>query len=227
MWLQHCDDHHNNCKRPATKPVMPTRLIHVVDSDNVRLVSGKEIQAEKYIALSHCWGTLKFGMVPEYCTTISNISVREKGFKIADLPQTFQDAIKVARELKVHSLWIDSLCIKQGPDGDWKDESKRMEDVYSSAYCTIAATSAKDSEAGFLKRGISGIHAQEASEQHIYVSTDRCDFETEVEQATLNKRAWVMQERLLSRRTIHFGARHMYFECGDGVYCEDLSRLTR
>ncbi|KAM0362832.1 hypothetical protein ACHAO7_011169 [Fusarium culmorum] len=205
---------------------MPTRLIHVVDSDNVRLISGKEIQAEKYIALSHCWGKLEFGIVPEHCTTIINISDREKGFKIADLPHTFQDAIKVARELKVHYLWIDSLCIKQGPDGDWKDEAKRMEDVYSSAYCTIAATSAIDSNAGFLKRDTSGIHAQDASGQHIYVSADRCDFDTEVEQATLNKRAWVMQERLLSRRTIHFGARHMYFECGDGVYCEDMTQLT-
>jgi hypothetical protein len=207
---------------------MPTRLIHVVDSDNLRLISGKEMKAEKYIALSHCWGTLKPGMVPGYCTTISNISDREKGFKIADLPQTFQDAIVVARELKVHYLWIDSLCIKQGPDGDWKDEAKRMEDVYPSAYCTIAAVSAGDSNAGFLKRDASGIDVQDGSGRHIYVSTtNTCDFDEEVEQAALNKRAWVMQERLLSCRTIHFGARRMYFECGDGVYCEDMTRLTR
>jgi hypothetical protein len=199
----------------------------VVDSDNLRLISSKEIEGEKYIALSHCWGMLKPGMVPGYCTTISNISDRKKGFKIANLPQTFQDAIVVTRELNVHYLWIDSLCIKQGPDGDWKDEAQRMEDVYSSAYCTLAATSADDSNAGFLKRDASGIHAQDASEQHIYVSTDTCDFDTEVEQATLNKRAWVMQERLLSCRTIHFGIRQMYFECGGGVSCENMTRLTR
>ncbi|EWZ28892.1 hypothetical protein FOZG_17449 [Fusarium oxysporum Fo47] len=205
---------------------MPTRLLHVVDSDNLRLIQGKEIEAEKYIALSHCWGMLEPETVPEYCTTISNISDREKGFKIADLPQTFQDAIEVARELEVHYLWIDSLCIKQGPDGDWKDEAKRMEDIYSSAYCTLAATSAVDSNAGFLKRDASSVDVQDGSGRHIYVSTDTCDFDEEVEQATLNKRAWVMQERLLSCRTIHFGARQMYFECGDGVYCEDMTRLT-
>jgi hypothetical protein len=206
---------------------MPTRLLHVVDSDNLRLISSKEIEGEKYIALSHCWGMLKPGMVPGYCTTLSNISDREKGFKIADLPQTFQDAIEVARELKVHYLWIDSLCIKQGHDGDWKDEAKRMEDVYSSAYCTLAATSAVNSNAGFLKRDTSNVYVQDGSGQHIYLSIDRSDFDKEVEHATLNKRAWVMQERLLSCRTIHFGARQMYFECGDGVYCDDMTKWTR
>ncbi|SCO54819.1 uncharacterized protein FFNC_15668 [Fusarium fujikuroi] len=127
---------------------------------------------------------------------------------------------------EVHYLWIDSLCIKQGPDGDWKDEAKSMEDVYSSAYCTLAATSAVDSNAGFLKRDASSVDLQDGSRRHIYMSTDTCDFDKEVEQATLNKRAWVMQERLLSCRTVHFGARQIYFECGDGVYCEDMTRLT-
>jgi hypothetical protein len=30
----------------------------------------------------------------------------------------------------------------QGEGEDWKEESKRMEDVYTSAHCTIAATRA-------------------------------------------------------------------------------------
>lgn len=34
-----------------------------------------------------------------------------------------------------------------------------------------------------------------------------------------------MQERVLSRRTIHFSANQTYFECGTGVYCENLTRL--
>ncbi|EXA30568.1 hypothetical protein FOVG_18055 [Fusarium oxysporum f. sp. pisi HDV247] len=225
-WLQHCDKEHDGCKRSDNKPTRPATFLHVVDSENLRLISGHKIGAEKYIALSHCWGKLEPGTVPGYCTTIRNISDRKTGFKIADLPQTLQDAIEVARELKVHYLWIDSLCIQQGPGGDWKDQAKRMEDVYSSAYCTLAATSAVDSNAGFLKRDASSIYLQDGSGRHVFVSTDRCDFDEEVEQATLNTRAWVMQERLLSCRTIHFGARHMYFECGRGVYCEDMTRLT-
>ncbi|RII24870.1 hypothetical protein CUC08_Gglean005685 [Alternaria sp. MG1] len=49
------------------------------------------------------------------------------------------------------------------------------------------------------------------------------DFEKDVEQAGLNKRAWVMQERVLAKRTIHFSANQTYWECGEGVYCEDLT----
>jgi hypothetical protein len=51
----------------------------------------------------------------------------------------------------VEYLWIDSLCIIQGENGNWKQESKRMQDVYTSAYCTVAATSAIDSNSGFFE----------------------------------------------------------------------------
>jgi hypothetical protein len=65
---------------------------------------------------------------------------------------TFQDAVQVTRELGIQYLWIDSLCIIQWNTEDWQHEAKRMEGVYASAYCTIAATSAVDLNAGFLKR---------------------------------------------------------------------------
>ncbi|KAH6662701.1 heterokaryon incompatibility protein-domain-containing protein, partial [Halenospora varia] len=178
-----------------------------------------------YIALSHCWGKLRPGEVPRYCTTQDNIVVREKGFSIADLPLTFRDAVKVARGLQVQYLWIDSLCIIQGKNGDWDQESERIEGVYASAYCTVAATSAIDSNAGFLKRNVSSeyVHVQDDSGRTVYVCTSMADFDREVEkEAVLNTRAWVMQERFLSRRTIHFGASQVYWECGEGVYCEDL-----
>ncbi|RYN61650.1 hypothetical protein AA0117_g12949 [Alternaria alternata] len=51
------------------------------------------------------------------------------------------------------------------------------------------------------------------------------DFENDVEQAGLNKRAWVMQERVLAKRTIHFSANQTYWECGEGVHCENLTKM--
>jgi hypothetical protein len=213
---------------------LPTRLLYVGNPnssdykpDVLTLVSGRQIGAGKYIALSHCWGKLKPNEVPLYCTTRENIGDRQVGFSIANLPLTFRDAVKLARCLEVQYLWIDSLCIIQGKDGDWEQESKRMEDVYTSAYCTVAATSAVDSNAGFLERNISSeyVYVQDDSGRPVYVCTDMADFDKEVEEAPLNTRAWVMQERLLSRRTIHFGASQTYWECGKGVYCEDLTQL--
>ena len=104
-----------------------------------------------------------------------------------------------------------------------------MQAVYTSAYCTIAATSAVDSNSGFLERKTKReyLYVQDDSGRIFYAGTDVADFDKEVEEAKLNTRAWVMQERFLSCRTIHFGAKQMNWECGKGVYCEDLMEMTR
>jgi hypothetical protein len=105
----------------------------------------------KYTALSHRWGNDPPKKEdPRHCTTYGNLSARLNGFSLSELPETFQDAVRVTRELGIGYLWIDSLCIIQWNADDWKREAGRMEDVFASAYCTIAATSAVDSNAGFL-----------------------------------------------------------------------------
>ena len=236
-WLQRCDKH--GCKNGKAFEVSPTRLLDVGDPsasdfnpEIVSLVPGS-LDTRRYIALSHCWGPsppneYQPDRVPRYCTTRSNFDDRQAGFNATDLPQTFLDAIDVARGLGVQNLWIDSLCIIQGKDGDWKQEARRMQNIYTSAYCTVAATSAVDSNSGFLHRNISEyVYVRDDSGRTVYVGTDVADFDGEVEEAQLNTRAWVMQERLLSCRTIHFGANQIYWECGKGVCCEDLTQLTR
>ncbi|KAK3379702.1 hypothetical protein B0T24DRAFT_165178 [Lasiosphaeria ovina] len=52
------------------------------------------------------------------------------------------------------------------------------------------------------------------------------DFEEDVGQNELQRRGWVLQERALSRRTIHFAGRQTYWECGGGVRCETLTRMN-
>jgi hypothetical protein len=36
-----------------------------------------------------------------------------------------------------------------------------------------------------------------------------------------------LQERALSRRTIHFAEGQLYWECGQGVHCETLARMRK
>jgi hypothetical protein len=197
----------------------------------VRLVCASQTIKQEYIALSHCWGELSDAKKKTYCTTQNNINQRLRGFSVSELPKTFQHAVEITRELGVLYLWIDSVCIIQyGDDGeDWKRESGLMENVFSAAYCTIAATAAIDSCAGFLERDINPeyVHVQDASGKQFYISTDVDDFDNDVGKAQLNKRAWVMQEGVLARRAIHFSANQVYWECGEGVYCENLTRLKR
>jgi hypothetical protein len=52
-------------------------------------------------------------------------------------------------------------------------------------------------------------------------------FQVDVLGGTLNTRAWVLQERALSRRTLHFTDRQTYWECGGGVRCETLTYMRK
>lgn len=232
-WLRYCDEtHHCNKRTGETEGFLPTRLLFVGnrnDPDLLRLTLSADLAEAKYVVLSHRWGTQSEDDKTRYCTTMENIGHRQHGFNIADLPKTFQDAIRVTRELGVEYIWIDSLCIIQHGDAqrDWDKESILMESVYSSAYCTIAATSARDMKDGFLDRntGPKFLYVQNTSGQQFYVCAGTDDFETDVNKAELNTRAWVLQERLLSRRIIHFSASQIYWECGEGVCCGNLIHM--
>ncbi|KAK7224891.1 hypothetical protein V2G26_012894 [Clonostachys chloroleuca] len=158
-----------------------------------------------------------------FCTTRQNYCCRLKSFRWDGLPKTFRDAVEVTRELGKQFLWIDALCIVQGPGGEWESEASGMEHVFSNAYCTIAADSAAGWKDDFLKSSL--------WDQIVPGTVEcNCDFKSGVEEGYLMKRAWVVQERVLSRRTIHFtesptNATHTYWECGNGARCQQFSQL--
>jgi hypothetical protein len=232
-WLQWCNESHN-CNKYNTNPesTLPTRLLYVgnPDPDVLCLYCTNKRDNLQYVALSHRWGEQPpTKNNPQFCTTNDNLQSRLKEFSFSKLPRTFQDAIRVTRELNILYIWIDSLCIIQWDDEDWKHEAKCMERVFASAYCTIAATSAVDSNAGLFERNLRPeyVTVQDVSGKRVYICGDIDDFGNDVEKAGLNTRAWVMQERVLSRRTIHFTTNQIYWECGEGVYCENFTRLER
>lgn len=193
----------------------------------IRLALTAEKKIDKYVALSHRWGNLSVDQ-KMFCTHQSNLESRLRGFHVSELPKTFQDAVKVVRAIGIRYLWIDSLCIVQWGDEkrDWNNEASKMQDVYSEAYCVIAATAASDSYCGFLDRynRVESFHVDGPSGR-ICVSSDIDDFDQDVEAAEINNRAWILQESVLARRIIHFTSNQMYWECGKGVYCENLTRL--
>jgi hypothetical protein len=65
------------------------------DPSFLRLDFGEQIQAGKYIALSHRWGDLSIEEKETFCTSQDNINQRLRGFSLSDLPKTFQDAVQV------------------------------------------------------------------------------------------------------------------------------------
>ncbi|KAF2627583.1 HET-domain-containing protein [Macroventuria anomochaeta] len=231
-WLHDCDRHRDCARqqgrmRDARRSAgVPTRLIDVgiVGDQSVHLQEENIEANAEWVALSHQWGP-----PPYYFTETSNVDSRKSGIKLADLPKTFRDAVAVTRALKRRYLWIDSICIIQGHGGDFHSESKRMEDVYSGAYCVLAASCATGHDSGFLQPRRARDYvtvSPKGSNTLVYICESIDNFKDHVLNGALNRRGWVLQEHALARRTIFFTEYQTYFECGRGVRCETMTKMS-
>jgi hypothetical protein len=204
-----------------------------------------------YATLSHCWGT-----VSVIRTTKETLAQRMSGIDWESLPRTFQDAITIVRALRIRFIWIDSLCIIQDDDLDWKIESARMAAIYSNSYLNIAATGASDSRGGCLfprnlqhvsrtfeigSHPINPSPSTDHDEPTVFVRASfesvhhrystRSTYDTDLPDTKvvpLLSRAWVFQERHLAPRTLHFHPSEMVMECKSTLCCEctGLDRLV-
>jgi len=147
-----------------------------------------------------------------------------EGVQISALCKTFQDAILVTKrfwdEFGVRYLWIDSLCIAQDSVVDWRRESAIMGEIYQNAFCTLAATAAEDGNGGlFFDRDPRRISpcaipvVPKGGEMRWFYFADHEGWAKNVSRGPLNGRSWVLQERLLSPRVLHFAADQLYWEC--------------
>ncbi|KAK7413384.1 hypothetical protein QQX98_007761 [Neonectria punicea] len=142
-WLNICDNHHQ-CVSLDLSRTLPTRVLDVATTNDRVFLRETAGQKGRYLALSHSWGSTHRLTL----TTANSASLLNDGILLANIPKTFQDAVKIARELNVAYVWIDSLCIIQDDAADWEAEASRMGSVYADSYLTIAALSSKDDSSG-------------------------------------------------------------------------------
>ncbi|GAB7327065.1 hypothetical protein MBLNU13_g10992t1 [Cladosporium sp. NU13] len=224
-WIQTCDVSHEMCV-PRKSNSLPTRLISVC-GEVIHLESTETwTSSPPYATLSYCWGDLDF-----LTTTSSVLEEFLINIPVDRLPQTFLDAIQIARALKIGYIWIDSLCIVQDSDADWRKESSRMSEVYGSSYINIAASSAANPGEGCLtKRQF----MRDTVEANVTVSGQEYEcwfyhvgnsYTLAVERSHLMSRAWAVQEKLLPVRSIHLGNRGAFWECRSSVGLERLPNL--
>ncbi len=224
-WLLHCLDEHEKCGISYDNSWTPTRLIHVGGSNQEpHLLDQAAIPLEaRYMTLSHCWGSL-----PSLKLTTATLESFKNQIPMKTLPKTFHDAVLVARALNVDYLWIDSLCIMQDSDVDWQSESSEMNNIYKNGICNIAAVDSVDANSGcFFDRDATDLNtlviktAWEDCESAFYTCEKLEDsWEAGVLQRPLFKRAWVVQERFLAPRMLHFGRRQVFWECREHVASE-------
>ncbi|KAI1014507.1 hypothetical protein LB504_012176 [Fusarium proliferatum] len=98
-----------------------------------------------------------------------------------------------------------------------------MYKVYSNADCNLAAAASRDSSGGlfFERAGLQGqCIAQHVRGEVIDCFADADLFVKEIVFSPLQSRAWVHQEWLMSKRTIHFARNQIFWECDHLCACE-------
>ncbi|KAF5010755.1 hypothetical protein FDECE_3110 [Fusarium decemcellulare] len=236
-WLTECSTRHTRCLERETllgkttsDATVPTRLLDLCDGESKTwsLIETKRQsqKSSKYIALSHRWSDQTPKLLRDNYTSF------QKGRLDEVLPRDYQDVITLCRALSVRYLWIDSLCIFQDMPEDFRQEAATMINVYMNAFCTFSIC-CESGEAGLLRSRRPNTIARslatdydddtdtcEASPlDHAFVF-DRDEWNIAVSNAPINRRGWVLQERLLSRRILYLGNDQLFWECDGLKACE-------
>jgi len=233
-WLRGCLSEHHSCEEvrqtaiSSSQPSFPEYLV-CVSEDSLRLCHTQSLHTRpSYLTLSHRWGGSQI-----FTLTSDNLSSLLADIPFQTLPKTFKDAVTITRRMGHSYIWIDSLCIIQDSKEHWEQESAIMGDIYRSSVFTIAALGATDGDSGCFKTRnplcFQPYIFEAGPEQQCYLlpQTQRRPFVytgygTNVE--PLHERGWVMQERMLSPRSLFYGSLGMYWEC---VEQEATSMITR
>ncbi|KAK8052267.1 hypothetical protein PG993_003652 [Apiospora rasikravindrae] len=224
--LQQCVQCHTGCRVSApAEQWRPTRLVQFTDS-RAKLVTIHEdvYPSAPYATLSHCWGGASI-----VCCTLGTIDQMRSNIDIEALPLTFRHALRVIAAIGIDYIWIDSLCIIQDSAEDWGIEAMTMTKVYANATVNLAATMSVDSHGGlFRTRNPAILSSGDFSpipgmDRFTAVSVDSnvtSHWNTKINEAPLNSRGWVVQERVLSRRIIHFTSEQLVWTCADRMAWE-------
>ncbi|KAL7628307.1 hypothetical protein AAE478_002507 [Parahypoxylon ruwenzoriense] len=223
--LRTCTEEHDLCKQNLSPPSRspPRRLLYVgsPEDGSISLFETHEDFREPYVALSYCWGKGVF-----FKTTDSNIQLLMRGFSLAQLPATIQDAVYITRKLKLEYIWVDALCIIQDNLKDWEQQSAKMCSIYEQAYLTIAASSAASADTSFLKRSSQPLKFQRRIDDRNILAaralcTNGCHYDswTETPEPLLT-RGWTLQESILATRTISYSTSELQWQCRSSLSCQ-------
>ncbi|KAK2035566.1 HET-domain-containing protein, partial [Colletotrichum zoysiae] len=222
-----CIQTHKTCN--TNQGYIPTRLLKLEPATGTfRLILRDEVEpGSRFAALSHCWGSRTWD--PDLILNRKNFAGLQKQNPLERLPKTFREAFEVLQRLNLCYLWIDRFCIMQDSVEDWQTQASLMYEVYRNAFICISALGAADDATGcFFNRNIEIVKPSVVTlslngkipaksylnDKETYRWQDRFASEP------LARRAWVVQERLLAPRTLHFGSSQIYWECHEEICCE-------
>lgn len=251
VWLSRCQTRHAHCQcypTPSkTQRNFPTRLIDLhTDSQGglsgtwslVIPEDGDTTKFAEYIAVSHRWTEFTPKLLKK------DLDRLQRGQPDILLPPRYQGAFSLCRKIGVRYVWIDSLCIFQDSEDDFRHEASTMTEVYAGALCTLSLSWSsefsclnEDRKAYTTNQRIitqpipkhdydkwNRVLPEETSSHPVLrreaiVCTSN-DYDREVARAPLYGRGWVFQESILAPRVIHVGQDQLYWQCQEELGCE-------
>ena len=186
----------------------------------------------EYATLSHCWGADTAQMIK---LTTGNLKQMQQAIDVTSLSPTFQDAIEIARGLKVPYIWIDALCIIQDSVDDWSKESPKMGQYYRGGKIMISALASSSAQHGILQPRVPALPPVklriEGKDAHLRIALDAAvtvqqydpwnDVRGALSVTPLRRRGWTLQESLFAPRIIHYTSQQLVWQCKTCMASED------
>ncbi|EXL92885.1 heterokaryon incompatibility protein-domain-containing protein [Fusarium oxysporum II5] len=234
-WIKQCEDQHGEeCQKPKwlsdSDTEWPERC-RVIDVKERRIVD--LLPTMRYVALSYVWGSSEKARKSRFerRLTRENLSRLQQPNSLGEIyvPQTIKDAMYVTEQVGERFLWVDALCIVQDDPADLGHQTARMDLIYSKALFTILAACGEDSTSGLagLPSNPRDVFQRQvkisASGLHVMPLVTLSEEDT-LQFSSWNTRGWTFQERLLSRRSLIFTNKQVYW-CCDGTTWEEESLL--
>ncbi|KAK8015730.1 hypothetical protein PG991_008618 [Apiospora marii] len=237
--LNNCIHAHEKCREDLSKTshgviTWPSRVLEIQPTTSrVRLIEFEPKMAQRYAAVSYCWGPKH----PHIKAEASSLSSLREGMSWFELPKTLSDAVALAAKIGCRWIWIDSMCIIQDDEQDWAREATKMSTVYKFALVTIITSSAACCNEGFLdKVRKPSVHLGEvaAGQDKTVELRGRILYDwghhrggPQSHDSHYNKwldpvdyRGWTLQERVLSSRYLCFTSGEVQFSCHESRACE-------
>lgn len=147
-----------------------------------------------------------------------------------DLPKTLLDTVVITRRFGYEYNWIDALCIVQDREEDIYRELETMGEVYRNSVCTVAALGAENSDDGcFNQRNPLALEECQVRQGSQYLQflpyNEPQGPETHAPHPPLHTRAWVVQERALSTRTLFYGSEMMCIQAKATEHNPEMENL--
>jgi Heterokaryon incompatibility protein (HET) len=217
-WVRTCLQTHSRCLSDSEK-ALPTRVIDVgiCNTSKSPFLLISQGGRGRWVTLSCCWGNVTPPM-----TTSENLAKQCTQISLGSLPPLYQDAIDITRRFGYRYLWIDSLCILQDSSADWLAESSKMGAVYRNAVLNISADASPNPDCGIfesanrnrnIKAPLLNLPCRSSMEQLEGSIAIHGEPEWSEDESPLQKRAWVLQENMLSPRKLHYRSDELHFSC--------------